>query len=209
MQFFKTIHDDDEQAFESEANGTIQTVDDKWDAEAWLNRCGWPCHLQGIDPNRLRALLRLIGNNKPVLQKMWDVFEQVLDDAYNATRYDACRARDVGDQDDKSSHSDSSDTSTDSDSDSSTSRSSSPSVISDGVGLHPPYKMTIRQEEAWNEFNHGVTCLDTVVQFLDHPFKSGNHYDSIIISALGVMGLDEGSGWVPDSHCLRRQPADD
>jgi hypothetical protein len=77
--------------------------------------------------------------------------------------------------------------------------------------------MTRRQEEAWNEFNRGITqvvtgadvrgiytperfhrdCLDTVVQFLDHPFKSGNHYDSIIISALAVMGLDEGGGWVP------------
>ncbi|KAH7191230.1 hypothetical protein DER44DRAFT_677843, partial [Fusarium oxysporum] len=37
----------------------------------------------------------------------------------------------------------------------------------------------------------------TVVQFLDHPFKSGNHYDSIIISALAVMGLDECGRWVP------------
>ena len=199
---------------------------------------------------------------------MWDVFEQVLDDAYNATvrecfpgtaelfeiarkeahitttkpfqglmepdaweryksrwrqllciwkRYDTWHASDVGVQDDESSHSDSSDTSTDTDNDSATSRSSSPSVMSDEVGSRPPYKMTIRQEEAWNEFNHGVTqvvtgadsrgrytyerlhrsCLDTVVQFLDHPFKSGNHYDSIIISALAVMGLDEGGGWVP------------
>jgi len=84
MQFFKTIHDDDEQAFKSEANGNIQTVDDKWDAEAWLNRCGWSRYLQGINPNYLRTLLQPIGNDKPVLQKMWDVFKQVLDDAYNA-----------------------------------------------------------------------------------------------------------------------------
>ncbi|KAH7199131.1 uncharacterized protein B0J16DRAFT_257153, partial [Fusarium flagelliforme] len=32
---------------------------------------------------------------------------------------------------------------------------------------------------------------------LDHPFKSSNHYNSIIISALGVIGLDKGSRWVP------------
>jgi hypothetical protein len=85
MQFFKSIHDDDEQAFESEANGSIQNVNDKWEAEAWLIRCGWPRHLEGIDPNRLRALLQPIGDDEPVLQRMWEVFEQVLDDAYNAT----------------------------------------------------------------------------------------------------------------------------
>jgi len=40
-------------------------------------------------------------------------------------------------------------------------------------------------------------CLDVVVQFLDHPFKNGNHYESIIISALAIMGFDrEGGGWV-------------
>nr|CEG03966.1 unnamed protein product [Fusarium acuminatum CS5907] len=85
MRFFKSIHDDDEQAFESEANGSIQNVNDKWEAEAWLIRCGWPRHLEGINPNRLRALLQPIGDDEPVLQRMWEVFEQVLDDAYNAT----------------------------------------------------------------------------------------------------------------------------
>ncbi|KAI3561799.1 hypothetical protein IWW34DRAFT_565645, partial [Fusarium oxysporum f. sp. albedinis] len=33
---------------------------------------------------------------------------------------------------------------------------------------------------------------------LDHPFKNGNHYESIIIGALAIMGFDrEGGGWVP------------
>ncbi|EMT67217.1 Putative ATP-dependent DNA helicase Q1, partial [Fusarium odoratissimum] len=264
MHFFKSIHDDDEHAFESEANGTIQNVNDKWEAEAWLNRCGWPRHLEGIDPNQLRALLQPIGDDEPVLQRMWEVFEQVLDDAYDATvrecypgtaelfeiarkevhittakpfqglmepdaweryksrwkqllciwkRYQSWNAGDVSSEDGESSHSDSSDTSSTDGDDS----SSSPSAIHDDIGRRPPYKMTIRQEEAWKAFNHGITqvvtgadirgrytherlhrsCLDTVVQFLDHPFKSGNHYDSIIISALAVMGLDEGGGWVP------------
>ncbi len=34
-------------------------------------------------------------------------------------------------------------------------------------------------------------CLDTVVQFFNHPFKNGNHYKSIIINALAIMGLDK------------------
>lgn len=36
--------------------------------------------------------------------------------------------------------------------------------------------------------------LDAVVQLLDHPLKSGRHYDNIIISALAVMGLDPSGG---------------
>ncbi|RTE68056.1 hypothetical protein BHE90_017567, partial [Fusarium euwallaceae] len=87
----------------------------------------------------------------------------------------------------------------------------------DGGSSRPPYRMTIRQEELWKSFDKGVTqvvtgtdsagrytperlqrsCLDAVVQFFDHPFKNGNHYESIIISALAVMGLErEGGGWV-------------
>ncbi|KAH7191410.1 hypothetical protein BKA60DRAFT_529461, partial [Fusarium oxysporum] len=78
--------------------------------------------------------------------------------------------------------------------------------------------MTIRQEELWKAFDKGVTqvvngtdrdsqytperlqrdCLDVVVQFLDHPFKNGDHYESIVIGALAIMGFDrEGGGWVP------------
>ncbi|KAL3595876.1 hypothetical protein FPOAC2_10246 [Fusarium poae] len=269
MQFFKGIHDDDEKAFETEADGNIQNVNEKWDAAAWLNRCGWPRHLEGIDPNRLRALLRPIGDDEHVLQRMWEIFEQVLEDAYDATmrecypgtaelfeiarkeihitttkpfqglmepdaweryksrwrqllciwkRYDAWVVTDTSGGSDVSTDGDDSSTSSGSSSNStSSSRSSSPSVIGDSMGPRPPYKMTRQQEEAWNEFNHGVTqvvtggdikgrytperlqrsCLDAVVQFLDHPFKNGNHYDSIVISALAVMGLGEGGGWMP------------
>jgi superfamily II DNA helicase RecQ len=77
--------------------------------------------------------------------------------------------------------------------------------------------MTIRQEELWKEFDKGIiavvtntdragqytserlerSCLDAVVQFFDHPLKNGNHYESIIISALAIMGVDrESGGWV-------------
>jgi hypothetical protein len=35
--------------------------------------------------------------------------------------------------------------------------------------------------------------LNTVVQFLNYLFKSGNYYNSIIISALAVIGLNKDS----------------
>ncbi|KAH8646440.1 hypothetical protein BGZ61DRAFT_501313 [Ilyonectria robusta] len=34
------------------------------------------------------------------------------------------------------------------------------------------------------------------MEFFDHPLKTGQHYDSILISALAVMGLDANGGWV-------------
>ncbi|KAG8668005.1 hypothetical protein FPOAC1_007366 [Fusarium poae] len=46
-----------------------------------------------------------------------------------------------------------------------------------------------------------------MVQFFDHPLKSGNHYESIVISALAVMGLDEGGGWKPVENYTSIYPA--
>jgi hypothetical protein len=92
------------------------------------------------------------------------------------------------------------------------------SDYSSARGQRPSYRMTIRQEELWKAFDKGVTqvvngtdrdsqytperlqrdCLDVVVQFLDHPFKNGDHYESIVIGALAIMRFDrEGGGWVP------------
>ena len=84
-------------------------------------------------------------------------------------------------------------------------------------GLRPAYRMTIKQEKLWGSFREGIAgtvagtprhsqctaeeleyrCLDAVVGFLDHPFKNGTHYESIIISGLAVMGLEPDGGWVP------------
>ncbi|KAH7464061.1 hypothetical protein FOMA001_g17996 [Fusarium oxysporum f. sp. matthiolae] len=178
---------------------------------------------------------------------MWAVFEEVLDDAYVATVRDCypgtAELFEIARKEvhvtttkpfqglmepdaweryksrSRSSSASSSDTSTDKDNDSSSSsRSDSPSVSSsNSTEGRPPYRMTIRQEEAWKAFDNGITqvvtgadregrfshewlkrsCLDTVVQFFDHLFKSGNHYKNIVISALAVIGLEEGGGWMP------------
>ncbi|KAH7109812.1 hypothetical protein EDB81DRAFT_927725, partial [Dactylonectria macrodidyma] len=74
------------QAMESEADPRIQESSDKWEAERWLKRTGWPGHLAHVDKTRLREqVLQPIGENEPVLQKMWEIFECVLNNAYVAT----------------------------------------------------------------------------------------------------------------------------
>ncbi|KAI8682258.1 hypothetical protein NCS56_00348100 [Fusarium sp. Ph1] len=255
--FLNRIQQEDEANFESEAKARIQDANDKWEAETWLSRSGWARHLDGIERDQLRAVLQPIGDNEPVLQRMWEIFERVLDEAYAAAsqcypgtaelfeierkeahittdkpfqgimepdaweRYKAwwrtlisiwkrLESWKVHNEDGSSSEDNSDGSSDDSSEDISDEGGSSPCP-------RPPYRMTIRQEELWKIFDKGVTqvvtgadrngrytperlqrsCLDAVVQFLDHPFKNGNHYESIIISALAVMGIDrESGGWV-------------
>lgn len=38
--------------------------------------------------------------------------------------------------------------------------------------------------------------VDAIIEFFNHPLKTGQHYNSIVISALAVMGLDANRGWV-------------
>ncbi|KAH8669335.1 hypothetical protein BGZ61DRAFT_498117 [Ilyonectria robusta] len=85
-EFIKRIQQEDKEAFESEANARVQDISDKWEAQRWLKRCGWPRHLANIDKMWLRKeVLQPIGENEPVLQTMWEIFECVLDNAYVAT----------------------------------------------------------------------------------------------------------------------------
>ncbi|KAJ3519961.1 hypothetical protein NM208_g13919 [Fusarium decemcellulare] len=270
--FFKHMYREDEAAFESEANARIQDHDDKHDAQTWLNRCGWPRHLEGMQRDQLRGLLQPIGDDEPVLQRMWEIFEGVLDSAYGVTVRCEPGTAELFELERKEAHvttnkpfqglmeadawarykawwrtmmsiwkrcesqSDEGGSSDDGGDDSSEGSSSEGGISEDGISsggdnhtgtnrashpghpTRPPYRMTIRQEELWKEFDRGVTavvngtdrarqytqeqlhrsCLDVVIQFFDHPFKNGSHYENIIISALAVMGFDsEGGGWVP------------
>ncbi|WKT38184.1 hypothetical protein QSH57_000002 [Fusarium oxysporum f. sp. vasinfectum] len=38
-------------------------------------------------------------------------------------------------------------------------------------------------------------CLDMLIGMLDHQFKQ-SHYDSIVLSALAIMGINEDGGWM-------------
>ncbi|KAG6990658.1 hypothetical protein FocnCong_v019731 [Fusarium oxysporum f. sp. conglutinans] len=216
-EFLNKIQQEDRDQFESEANARIQAASDKWEAERWLNRCGWPRYLEGVERDEIRALLQPIGDDEPVLQPLlrninniWKRLESWHD------------GREGGRSDNNSNHSDdSSNESSDDSSDDSSGYGVSETDRSDhssARGQRPSYRMTIRQEELWQAFDKGVTqvvngtdrdsqytperlqrdCLDVVVQFLDHPFKNGDHYESIVIGALAIMGFDrEGGGWVP------------
>ncbi|KJZ69027.1 hypothetical protein HIM_11586 [Hirsutella minnesotensis 3608] len=269
-EFFHRIHRDDEEAFESEVKARVQSIDDKWEAQTWLNRCGWSRHLDGIDRGRLRDIVRSIGEDEPVLQRMWEIFERVLNSAYVAAsgchagtaelfeierkevhitttmpfqglmepdawarykawwktllsiwkRMESWESQSPGvivmQEEGESSDSEESTEASVTDEDTQTGTSDGGS----NRDRRPPYRMTIAQERLWRQFDQGVAkvvdeagaggrcndehlercCLDTVVQFFDHPFKSGNHYESIIISALAVMGLDEKGKWMPATN---------
>ncbi|KAL3587360.1 hypothetical protein FPOAC2_13255 [Fusarium poae] len=284
VAFFNMVQEEGRKAFEDEASGRrVQDIDDKNEAHQWLGRCGWPRHLEGIRIDRLRTLLEPISDDEPVLQRMWEVLESVMDAAYQATarqcypgtaelfeiarkeahmtttkpfqglmepdawvrykswwkqllciwkRYDEWDAED-GYDNERFSNGGSSSSSSDSDTDTD-SNSNRSAYDDDAVSRRygpsdprPPYKMTIQQEELWKAFDNGIrqvvtgadragrytadrlqrSCLDAMVQFFDHPLKSGNHYESIVISALAVMGLDEGGGWKPVENYTSIYPA--
>src|SRR5690606_30954041 len=60
--------------------------DDKAEPNPWLDRTGWDAHLKGLDSERLRGLVGPIQDDEPVLQKMWESLERVLDAAQAASQ---------------------------------------------------------------------------------------------------------------------------
>jgi hypothetical protein len=83
-QVFSQMHEEDEKAFESEAKAPIKDDDDKNEAAEWLRRCGWAHHLRGVDKEQLQKTLEPIRDDESVLQRMWDVLDRVLENAYAA-----------------------------------------------------------------------------------------------------------------------------
>ncbi|KAH7154758.1 hypothetical protein DER46DRAFT_578575 [Fusarium sp. MPI-SDFR-AT-0072] len=133
--------------------------------------------------------MQAIGDKEPKLQQMWRVFNTVLDEAYAAIeRYYPSMAElfeitykevEFWDKEDR-----------------------------------PKYQMMIGQRKAFELFSRAIhetitgadlvgrwtkdrvrrSCLDMVIQFLDHRFRNRDHYRSIIISALAIIGLADGGG---------------
>ncbi|KAH7113582.1 hypothetical protein EDB81DRAFT_862505 [Dactylonectria macrodidyma] len=69
-EFVMTIQRQARHAFESEAEARIQDASDKWEAERWLKRTGWPAHLAHIDRTRLREqVLQPIGDKESVYRR--------------------------------------------------------------------------------------------------------------------------------------------
>lgn len=200
-------------------------------------RFGRPSHGETLQP---------IGDKEPVLQRMWDIFDSVLEQAYTSASQCCPGSAELFEIERKEagvtttkpfqrlmepdawnrykerwrvllsvwhrleswSQGDGQDTDSDTD--------TSAASTTGSKHRRPPYRMTTQQERLWNKFTAGVTqvvtgadvdgritqeqleryCLDAVVGFFDHPLRSGNHYESILISALAVMGVDPKGGWV-------------
>ncbi|PON20110.1 hypothetical protein TGAM01_v211033 [Trichoderma gamsii] len=224
-EFLNRIHREDEEAFVKESKAAIKTVDDKWEADRWLNRVGWAAHLKDVDRDDLAKAVRPIEEHEVELQKMWAVFDQVLDSAYavavnrspgTAELYEVERKEIYvtpetpfnGRMEPKSweNYKD---------------KWRTLMCVWQRMELldedeRPPYRLTTKQAKRWGEFRTGVKavvsgsdkigrytddrlqrpCLDMVVSMLDHPLQNGNHYESIIISALAVMGMDDHGRWM-------------
>ncbi|RKL22022.1 hypothetical protein BFJ72_g14786 [Fusarium proliferatum] len=224
-EFLKRIHQEDEDAFESEDKARIQNIHDKWEASPWLNRTGWPAHLDGFEPDVLRQSMRAIEDDEPVLQRKWAIFNSVLDKAYEAAIRCSPGSAELFEIERKEAH-----VTTTTPFNGRMEDDAWPKykerwrilmciwqrMESEDEDERPPYSMTTQQATLWEQFSNHVgqvvagtdtigrftperlerSCLDMVVSFLDHPFKNGDHYESVIISGLAVMGISDHGGWL-------------
>ncbi|KAL3587665.1 hypothetical protein FPOAC2_13563 [Fusarium poae] len=205
VAFFNMVQEEGRKAFEDEASGRrVQDIDDKNEAHQWLGRCGWPRHLEGIRIDRLRTLLEPISDDEPVLQRMWEVLESVMDAAYQATaRQCYPGTAELFEIARKEAHM---------------------TTTKPFQGLMEPdawvrYKSWWKQllciwkrYDEWDAFDNGIrqvvtgadragrytadrlqrSCLDAMVQFFDHPLKSGNL--RALVSSPGVVLAEQTLG---------------
>ncbi|KAF4333412.1 atp-dependent dna helicase, partial [Fusarium beomiforme] len=80
QQAIRAIEQKQEQ-FEREDKECIKAADAKTDANAWLERVGWADHLQGLDPEAMRQLTDLVGEEEHVLQLIHDSVMRVMSQA--------------------------------------------------------------------------------------------------------------------------------
>jgi len=207
--------------FRKSKKRAIEVTSDKLEPNAWLERTGWAVHLEGLELDRLYAaagthtsedeiiLLHMLASLDRVLERartistpstvglaaLFEVgrkeistkprmpFDNRLEDD-TWTRYKEVwrrllciwyRTQKWDDQDQE----------------------------------RPPYRMTRQQEDAWDEFEDSIPinekehmssrtdrfCLSMIMSVLDHQLV-GNHYESILLSALSVLGISEDGGWV-------------
>ncbi|CAM1507685.1 Fc.00g073260.m01.CDS01 [Cosmosporella sp. VM-42] len=83
-QAFSRMHEEDKQAFETEAKAEIKQVDDKNEMDRWLRRCRWADHLQYVRKAQLQKTLEPVRDNEPVLQRIYEVLDHMLENTYYA-----------------------------------------------------------------------------------------------------------------------------
>ncbi|KAK1948837.1 hypothetical protein LY78DRAFT_622667, partial [Colletotrichum sublineola] len=154
-------------------------LDEKAEPNPWLYRVGWAKDLQGLSKTKLEGTTRPIEPDEETLRAMWAVFESVADQAqaisapHHADTWQ--RYKEVWRK-----------------------------MICMWYRTEewpdterPPYRYTIRQGllwEAWIRAEQERACLDAIVAFIEDPYKQGPQ-ESVIISALAVLGIREDGGW--------------
>lgn len=80
-EWVKRIYKDQVERFETRAEDAIRVASDKTEPNAWLDWVGWAKHLERLYPPRLRETIGPIRDDEPVLQKMWESLERVVEQA--------------------------------------------------------------------------------------------------------------------------------
>ena len=192
----------------------IRAGDERKEPNPWLNRAGWVEHLKGLDAARLQDSTRPIADDEPVLQRMWDAMEEVLNAAQAATAFSRVGQAVLFEVNRKEAH-------------------VKPRKPFDGRleedtwvrykevfrkllcfiqrtecwddADRPKYAFTPKQGDLFDAFEEAAQgtdagrthrlALDTMVGFFDHEFRH-THYENAIISGLAVLGLRDDGGWV-------------
>jgi superfamily II DNA helicase RecQ len=200
----------------------VRAEDEKYEPNPWLRRVGWAQHLQGLDKDRLQASIRPIEPDEAALQQAWDSFVRVATAARagaepnkvglaalfeihrRAAGQKASRPFDARVEEDTWE------------------RYLEPfgcmiryifRTEDWEPADRPPYEMTDQQDRLfldWDEKAYELAdtgghsteqldkidrlCLDFIVQLFDHQLGD-DHYESVVLSALAVMGLRADGGW--------------
>ncbi|KAG6979012.1 ATP-dependent DNA helicase Q-like 3 [Fusarium oxysporum f. sp. conglutinans] len=219
------LHQEQVNKFNAAEEDEIKVANEKKEPSAWLERTGWADHLQKFKAKKdLLPLAAPLQEDEPVLQLMCDIFDRLADHAKAAAVPSIVGLAALYQIERKEIHI----------------KPSKPfdNRLEDeswtqykGYWMtmlriwhrmdgrqdedRPPYKLTIRQGDLWDEFVEAAEavvagqarqneltdekmerlCLDMLIGMLDHQFKQ-SHYDSIVLSALAIMGISEDGGWI-------------
>ncbi|KAF9766700.1 hypothetical protein IL306_000854 [Fusarium sp. DS 682] len=219
------VHQEKVDKFNAAEEDEIKVADEKKEPSAWLERTGWADHLQKFKAKKdLLPLVDPVQEDEPVLQVMCDTFDRVANHAKAAAVPSVVGLAALYQIERKEIHIKPSKPFDNRLEDESWAQYKAYWMTMLRIWQRmdgrqdedrPPYKLTIRQGNLWDEFEEaaedvvagqarekGLTdekmerlCLDMLIGMLDHQFKQ-SHYDSIVLSALAIMGINEDGGWI-------------
>ncbi|RKK64105.1 hypothetical protein BFJ69_g16792 [Fusarium oxysporum] len=219
------VHQEQVDRFNAAEEDEIKVADEKKEPSAWLERTGWADHLQKFKAKKdLLPLVAPVQEDEPVLQVMCDTFDRVANHAKAAAAPSTVGLAALYQIERKEIHIKPSKPFDNRLEDESWAQYKSYWMTMLRIWQRmegrqdedrPPYKLTIRQGNLWDKFEEaaeavvagqarekGLTdekmerlCLDMLIGMLDHQFKQ-SHYDSIVLSALAIMGINEDGGWI-------------